>query len=163
MKRNNNTTETRNRRIAETALSIAKSKDFSLKEAFELAELIVDYGPNDNDEVIVPDIDTSVEAVLAEASAPASAPDRPQTREEALTIAYGDKEQRKKNVSKMKSCYDESWSNWVAYRDAHKDAWTRAQIKAANQTVSNLSRKAGYAGEVLKKGFFADLMAQALA
>ena len=82
---------------------------------------------------------------------------KPQTREEALTAAYGSKEQRTENVSKMKSCYDQSWSNWVEFRQT-LEGLKRAEVKAFNQTVSGLARKAGYAGEVLDGSFFQKLV-----
>lgn len=130
----------------------------------KLVELIVaEVIKSINLEEVVAQVVASNAAPAQETAREAKPARKSQTREEALTERYGDAEHRKAAVATMKDCYDKSWSNWIAYRDAHKDAWTRAQIKAANQTVSGLARKAGYAGEVLKKGFFADLMAKALA
>lgn len=83
---------------------------------------------------------------------------KPQTREEALTAAYGSKEQRTENVSKMKSCYDQSWSNWVEFRQT-LEGLKRSELKAFNQTVSGLARKAGYEGQVLDGSFFQKLVA----
>lgn len=104
------------------------------------------------------DLEEVIASVAAGNAAPVKAVRKPQTREEALTAAYGSKEQRTENVSKMKSCYDQSWSNWVEFRQT-LEGLKRSELKAFNQTVSGLARKAGYEGQVLDGSFFQKLVA----
>lgn len=142
MKAQNN----RNREIANIAYSYAVNHpDESLKEAFEIAELV--YSAMHEDAA-------PAQVKAAREAKPAR---KPQTREEALTAAYGSKEQRTENVSRMKSCYDQSWSNWTEFRQT-LEGLKRSEVKAFNQTVSGLARKAGYAGEVLDGSFFQKLV-----
>ena len=142
MKAQNN----RNREIANIAYSYAVNHpDESLKEAFEIAEVVYElYAGN----AAPAQVETAREAKPARKS---------RTREEALTERYGDAEHRKAAVAGMKDCYEQSWSNWVEFRQT-LEGLKRSEVKAMNQTVSGLARKAGYAGEVLDGSFFQKLV-----
>lgn len=146
----------RNHEIAIIALDYVKRHpEESLAEAFKLAELVYDHLSAAKAPVNVPAAqETARKAKPARKSGKKVA----KTREEALTIAYGDAEQRKTNVSKMKSCYEQSWSNWTIFRDSRKADLKRSEVKACNREVAKLATKAGYAGEVLEEAFFEKLL-----
>lgn len=149
----------RNHVIAQIAYNLVVSEGLTLSEAFSKAEEYADILSAAKAPVNVPaQPDQAQETARKAKPARKSGKKVAKTREEALTIAYGDAEQRKDNVSRMKSCYDQSWANWTTFRDSRKADLKRSEVKACNREVAKLATKAGYAGEVLEEAFFEKLL-----